>query len=68
MLLANGKAPGNDAIPPEVIKKGYQFYFPNYMNFFPSAGDSEIPQDMHDAKIVTLFMNKGDRSNCDNYH
>ena len=36
---ANGKAPGNDTIPPEVIKqKGYQSYFPIYMNFFPSAG------------------------------
>ena len=34
------------------------------MNFFPSG---EVPQDMHDAKIVTLFKNKGDRSDCNNY-
>ena len=27
----------------------------------------EVPQDMRDAKIVTLFKNKGDRSDCNNY-
>ena len=27
----------------------------------------EVPQDMRDAKIVTLFNNKGDRNDCNNY-
>ena len=35
----NGKAPGNDAIPPEVIKQGIPVLLPIYMNFFPSAGE-----------------------------
>ena len=29
--------------------------------------EGEVPQDMHDAKIVTLFKNKDDRSECNNY-
>ena len=37
------------------------------MNFFPFWGEGEIPQDMRDAKIVTLFKNKGDHSHCNNY-
>ena len=37
--LANGKAPGNDVIPPEVIKQGIPVPLPIYMNFFPSAGE-----------------------------
>ena len=38
--LANGKAPGNDAIPQEVIKQGIPVLLPPiYMNFFPSAGE-----------------------------
>ena len=27
----------------------------------------EVPQDMEDANIVTLYKNKGDRSDCNNY-
>ena len=29
--------------------------------------EGEVPPDMRDAKIVTLFKNKGDRSDCNNY-
>ena len=29
--------------------------------------EGRVPQDMRDAKIVTLFKNKGDRSDCNNY-
>lgn len=27
-----------------------------------------MPQDMRDANIITLYKNKGDRSDCNNYH
>ena len=27
----------------------------------------EVPQDMRDANIVTLYKNKGDRGDCNNY-
>ena len=36
------------------------------MNFFPSAGE-KVKYLMRDAKIVTLFKNKSDRSDCNNY-
>ena len=26
-----------------------------------------MPQDMRDANIITLYKNKGDRSDCNNY-
>ena len=35
--LANGKAPGNDAIPPEVIKQGMPVLLPHLHDFFPSV-------------------------------
>ena len=30
--------------------------------------EGEVPQDMRDANIVTLYKNKGDRNDCNNYH
>ena len=30
--------------------------------------EGEVPQDMRDAKIATLFKNKGDCSDCNNCH
>ena len=29
--------------------------------------EGAVPQDMRDAKIITLFKNKGERSDCNNY-
>ncbi|KAK7109622.1 hypothetical protein V1264_013633 [Littorina saxatilis] len=59
---------GLDGIPPEIVKcaKG------------PALGhlhkllvhcwkEGEVPQDMRDSNIVTLYKNKGDRSDCNNY-
>ena len=66
--LANGKAHGNDAIPSEVIKQGIPVLLPHLHELRSLClREGEIPQDMRDAKIVTLFKNKGDRSDCNNY-
>ena len=66
--LANGKASGNDAIPPEVTKQGTPTLLPHLHEIlFLCWREGEVPQDMRDAKIVTLFKNKGDRSDCNNY-
>ncbi|CAH1247554.1 SSTR2 [Branchiostoma lanceolatum] len=66
--LACGKAPGNDAIPPEVIKQGKPALLPHLQELLCLCWkEGSVPQDMRDAKIVTLFKNKGDRSVCDNY-
>ena len=65
--LANGKAPGNDAIPSEVIKYGIAVLLPHLRELlFLCWRESEVPQDMRDAKIVTVFKNKCDRSECNN--
>ena len=66
--LANGKAPGNDAIPPEVIKQGIPVLLPHLHELLSLCWrEGEVPQDMRDANIVTLFKNKGDPSDCNNY-
>ncbi|KAI8494032.1 hypothetical protein Bbelb_283790 [Branchiostoma belcheri] len=66
--LTCGKAPGNDAIPPEVIKQGKPALLPHLQELLSLCWkEGSVPQDMRDAKIVTLFKNKGDRSVCDNY-
>ncbi|GAA6072584.1 RNA-directed DNA polymerase from mobile element jockey-like [Tachysurus ichikawai] len=61
--LACGKAPGSDGIPPEVLKIGK----PAPLHKLLCGGQGHIPQDMCDANIVTLYKNKGDRSDCNNY-
>ncbi|PIK37320.1 hypothetical protein BSL78_25845 [Apostichopus japonicus] len=66
--LSSGKAPGNDAIPPEVIKEGKATLLPHLHELICLCWrEGQVPQSMRDAKIVTLFKNKGDRSDCNNY-
>ena len=51
-----------------MIKQGIPVLFP-YLHELLSLcwREGEVPQDMRDAKIVTLFKNKGDHSECNNY-
>ena len=66
--LACGKAPGKDGIPPEVLKNGKQTILqPLHELLCLCWEQGHIPQDMRDANIVTLYKNKGDRSDCNNY-
>jgi len=66
--LACGKAPGSDGIPPEVLKIGKPALIqPLHELLCLCWGQGHIPQDMRDANIVTLYKNKGDRSDCNNY-
>ena len=63
-----GKAPGQDSIPPEVIKNCKEVLIEPLLGLLQSCWRSgEVPQDMRDAKIITLYKNKGERSNCNNY-
>ena len=68
--LACGKAPGKDGIPPEVIKAGKQTALLYYLHelLLQCWEEGTVPQDMHDANIMTLYKNKDDCSNCNNYH
>ena len=66
--LAPGKAPGSDEIPPDLIKKCQTALLkPIYDLLCCCWVEGGVPQDMRDAKIVTLYKNKGERSDCNNY-
>ena len=63
--LVNGKAPGN---PPEVIKQRIPVLLQHLHELLSLCWrEGEVPQDMRDAKIFTLFKNNGDRSECKSY-
>lgn len=66
--LSTGKAPGEDGIPPEVIKSGKEAILPDLHELLCLCWrEGSVPKDMRDAKIVTLYKNKGDRSDCNSY-
>ena len=67
--LASGKAPGSDGIPPEIIKISKDSSLLNHLHtlLLKCWDEGSVPQDMRDAKIITLYKNKGDRSDCNNY-
>ena len=67
--LASGKAPGNDGIPPEVINVGKDtsLLVHLYKLLLQCWEEGSVPQDMRGANIITLYKNKGDRSDCNNY-
>ena len=64
--LASGKAPGNDAIPPAVIKHGKPTLLLHLHELlYLCWKEGAVPQDMRDAKIVTLT--NVCVCNCNNY-
>ena len=67
--LSTDKAPGNDGIPPEIIKAGKDSTLIHRLHelLIDCWEEGTVPQDMRDAKIVTLYKNKGDRSDCNNF-
>jgi len=66
--LPSGKAPGKDCIPAEVIKSGKAcLLVPLHKLLIQCWTEGAVPQDMRDANIITLYKNKGDRGDCNNY-
>ena len=66
--LTCGKAPGKDGIPPEVLKSGKLALLRHLHELLCLCWEKgHVPQDMRDANIITLYKNKGDRSDCNNY-
>ena len=66
--LKNGKAPGKDDIPPEVTKHGKPALLHHlHVLLLLCWKEGTVHRDMRDANIVTLYKNKGDRSDCNNY-
>ena len=66
--LATGKAPGSDSIPPDLIKHcKITLLQPLHEVLRQCWREGAVPQDMRDSRIVTLYKNKGERSDCNNY-
>ena len=66
--LTTGKAPGEGGIPPEVIKAGKEALIEDLHELLCLCWrEGSVPSDMRGAKIVTLYKNKGDRSECNSY-
>ena len=66
--LASGKAPGKDGIPAEVLKCCKEPLITELHEILCLCwSERVVPQDMRVANVVTLYKNKGDRSDCSNY-
>jgi hypothetical protein len=67
--LSCGKAPGRDAIPAKIVKAGKENSLLGHLHelLLQCWDEGTLPRDMRDVKIVTLYKNKSDRSDCNNY-
>ena len=65
--LASGKAPGSDGIPPDLLKHCNTTLLHSLHVLLCQCWQGAVPQDMREAKIITLFKNKGERSDCNNF-
>ena len=67
--LSPCKPPGNDGIPPELIKHFKTTLLRQLHEVLCCQcwHGGAVPQDMMDSKIVTLYTNKGERNDCNNY-
>ena len=70
--LASGKAPGSDGTlpPPSPAHRpnqALQDHLTAFSACTPPRQEEAVPLDTRDARIITLFKNKGERSDCNNY-
>ena len=66
--LASGKAPGNGGIPPDLIKHcKTPLLLPLHEVICQCWQEGAVPQDTRDSTIITLYKNKGERNDCNNY-
>ena len=68
-FLACSNVPGKDGIPPEVIKAGKQTFLLCHLHelLLQCCEEGTVPQGICNANIITLYKNKGDCSDCNNY-
>ena len=66
--LSSGKATGEDNIPAEILKENRDVLLPHLYKLLLLCWHSrDIPHEMRNAKIITLYKNKGDKGDCNNY-
>ena len=52
----------------EILKCGKETLLPHLHHLLIQCwNEGTVPQDMQDSNIVTIYKNKGDRSDCNNY-
>lgn len=64
--LKIGKSTGLDNLPAELVKLGCVSSL-LYALLLRCWEEESIPQDMKDSEIITLYKDKGDRGDCNNY-
>ena len=65
--MTNNKASSSDGIPSEIYKHGGEILIHHLHQIFLKIWNiEEIPQDLNDAMIVTIFK-KGNRADCGNF-
>lgn len=65
--LRNGKSPGVDGIPGEVLKHGGAVLHGRLYELISAIWAAEsVPQQWKDAKIISIYKKKGERSHCGN--
>ena len=68
MQLKVGKSPGIDGIPEEVYQHGGEVVLDKLQDLFTNCWEKgTLPQDLRDAVIVSLYKNKGEKSDYSNY-
>ncbi|CAE1286236.1 unnamed protein product [Acanthosepion pharaonis] len=66
--LSCERAPWKDGIPSELLKSGKPALLQHLHKLLSPCWEKvHVPRDMQDANIVTLYKNKGDRSDYNNY-
>ena len=68
MQLEVGKPAGIDGIPAEVYQHGREAVLDKLQDLFTNCWEKgTLPQDLRDAVIVSLYKNKGEKSDCSNF-
>ncbi|XP_076041829.1 uncharacterized protein LOC143025712 [Oratosquilla oratoria] len=66
--LKNNKAAGLDGIPAEIYKIGGNLlHYQLHQLLIKIWTSEELPSDLRDSAIITIYKRKGDRSECGNY-
>ena len=66
--LKSGMMAGVDGIPSEIWKHGGPALHAKLHELFTCCWEhNKLPQDLRDAVIITLYKNKGEKSDCSNY-
>ncbi|VDM02255.1 unnamed protein product [Schistocephalus solidus] len=66
--ISSGRAPGSDAIPPEIYKHGGPRLMAELTTIFQEIWrQGQVCQEFKDATIFHLYKRKGNRQLCDNH-